>query len=444
VIHDKPKDEIYEVMNPLEKTRGLVHYRFFQNIARNAVEEQQQQREHHQENGNHQENSRPNQSSSNYNNASDSRSSYNYWNQAGKSSFPPASTRAGPPPRIPSANDYGPPRSATPQEDFGYDDYYDGQSEYSTQDQSQYHWEDGSSEYYNDQPAQPPRNEPLPLRQEVESEYGYESPRNDHYDERYPEDEHGVDDYYSTEQPPPTPPKQLQHTQVVSKNLTGALINENLSDIESCIVQGCTIQKEKWYFVLHSKTFGGRLDIIKRSYDDIWALQVTLLTRFPAESGHDGQSRTIPFLTPPASGASMMEASQIKFDLNRYFRELMILPSSLLTSSYFTKFFSIRPGDLQNTSISTDVADTLFDLLDDIQEQPEITIKITVDQESIAWREAPGLNWDELMYQAEDRLGFGVDYIYYLDETNALTPLYGDDDLALLISHSEKLEFYIK
>lgn len=59
-----------------------------------------------------------------------------------------------------------------------------------------------------------------------------------------------------------------------------------LDTIEFIAVSSLTLQKGKWYFVLHVSYQSGQLDILKRSCDDIWALHVTLLSRFPDESGN--------------------------------------------------------------------------------------------------------------------------------------------------------------
>ncbi|KAJ3358818.1 bud emergence protein 1, partial [Kappamyces sp. JEL0680] len=287
VIHDKPDEELYEVINPIEKTRGVVAYRFFQNVARNAAEEAAQKSADQP--------LQPHLKSPQNLGKAGSRTSYDYWNSqnggAGKrveewpssSRSPvPVSAPASSLPPVPSYDRYGSKSAGAYQEqqNGGYqDDYYDGASDYyATQD-----LRDQKDPYRDD---------------ESYYEAPYEKNRDTYYDDQG-RDDYGVDDYYrnSEYQEPPLPP--IPASSQASRNLSGSIRTGDPSDIESCLVQSCTISKDKWYFVLHIKTFSGRLDIIKRSYDDIWALQVTLLTRFPTESGHNQQPRSIPFLTPP-------------------------------------------------------------------------------------------------------------------------------------------------
>lgn len=363
-------------MNPIEKTRGIVNYRQFKNVARNAAEEQEEQMRLNQELG----------------------------------PFSP------------------PPVSASSGSSYLYDNYMDGPMS---------------------APIMPPQNykqfENSPPTPKIQTnawsddgtDFGSLARRKkeSRYNSGFP-----LDEYYELDQ---SPQSLLPDTINNSANIkTG----RNPTDIESCLVQSCSISSDKWYFAIHVKYYSGQLNIIRRSYDDVWALQVTLLTRFPEQSGHQEQPRSIPFLTPPHTGCTMEQSKEIKQEFNRYFSELFLLPQVITRSSYFTKFFDSKVGDLVNTAITnTDVADTLLDLMEDIQDIPDIVVKLVLrDGEIIAWKEAPGLTFDELMFQCQDRLGFHFQRLMYLDETNALTQLYCDSDLSLLVSSSPKLKFYVE
>jgi hypothetical protein len=265
----------------------------------------------------------------------------------------------------------------------------------------------------------------------------------DHQDQ----DQDDRDDYYND--PPRSTFSKNLPLQPPSKQALPNHLQKGPNDLESCLVHSTSLSKDKWYFVLHIKYVSGHLDILRRSYDEVWALQVTLLTRFPQYSGHTGQPRLIPFLTPPQPGLSREDAKQ---EMNRYFRELDSLPPSLLQNPHISKFFSPKIGDLANTSLSSsaeipDVADTLFDLLEDITAPPsQLTIKLVVGKDIIAWKEeVAGFGFEELMWQVQDRLGFDLEkeQLVYCDETNSMIPLYGDEDLRLLISCSPKLKFYV-
>jgi Variant SH3 domain/PX domain len=348
VIHDKPQEQVYEVINPVEKKRGLVKYKYFANVAKNA-------------------------------------------NETG-------------------ARSRGGQEKEKERKDM-YDDY-------------------AASEYYEDEYFRDDRDARYDDRDDRYDDSRYYD-RDDRYDDR---------DYASHREDKSRGKKQ----EPFSKNLQSTTPKKSSTTLDSCLVSSCTVQKDRWYFIIHAKYSSGQMDILKRSYDDIWALQVTLLSRFPSESGRNNQSRLIPFLQPPEKGIKMNQQSQTKQDLNRYFRDLLFLPPSILQSTYFLKFFNAKVGDLKNTSLSTDVGDTLLDLLDDIEDSPMISCKVVLGDEVISWVEEPGLDFDELMFQVEDRLGFQIERLLYLDEIDNMTELYGDEDLRLLISFSPSLRLFVK
>ena len=169
---------------------------------------------------------------------------------------------------------------------------------------------------------------------------------------------------------------------------------------------------------------------------------MTLLSRFPQFSGHSGTARLIPFLRPPQQGLTREET---KIEMNRYFKELVFLPQTILESSYFTKFFSIKIGDLADTSISSDVADTLLELLDDIKSPitEKLNIQIVFEERVIEWSEEAGFDFEELIFQIKDRLRCDIQELLYFDEMNGTCPLYGDEDLRLLISSSSTLKLIV-
>lgn len=346
VIHDKVENEMYEVMNPVEKTRGVVHYRYFRNVAKNATEERREM------------------------NGGEMRNVEEYMNG------------------LPSPEAGGNSRNLPPQ-DLDHRRVKDNT------------WTDDESDFS-------------------------QRPSLDAHD--------AFNDYYEDEQYDAPPPQ------------TSAKINNQIqkdpNGLSSCLVQSCFLNKKKWTFTIHAKYVSGKLDIIRRSYDDIWALQVTLLSRFPEHSGHRGMPRLIPFLTPPQPGMSHEET---KIEMNRYFAEHDNLPANIQTSSYYTSFFTAKIGDLANTSMSSDVGDCLLSLLDDIQPPSDLTIKLVLGQDIVAWREPAGyITYDDLFYEAEERLGCGFERLLYCDETNDMVPLYGDEDLRLLVSSSPNLKFFVE
>lgn len=407
VIGDKRELEQYEVMNPLEKSRGIVHYRHFKNIARNAAEERAQQEELSRE----------------LNGATATTAT------GGKSKvddyFHGLSLGGG-----------GGPKSAPPIENGSRGDH-----------QMRNGWSDDETDYDPKRPAS--RYDDAALQDYYDQDFF----TNDVVADILPLDlvvaEEEEDAYYRDKAPPATS-TFTKNLPTPTRTTNPKNFKKGPKDLESCLVHSTSLSKDKWYFVLHIKYMSGHLDILRRSYDEIWALQVTLLTRFPQYSGHASTPRLIPFLTPPQPGLSREDAKQ---EMNRYFRQLDSLPPSLLQNPHISKFFAPKIGDLANTSLSSsaeipDVADTLFELLEDITAPPsQVTIKLVVGKDIIAWKEdVVGFGYEELLWQVQDRLGFDLErreQLVYCDETNSMVPLYGDEDLQLLISCSPKLKFYL-
>lgn len=133
----------------------------------------------------------------------------------------------------------------------------------------------------------------------------------------------------------------------------------------------------------------------------------------------------------------------IKKHFDRYFEQLVKVPENIKSSSYFQKFFKFRIGDLLNTSISDKKGDALLDILDDIEDiQQPIKVKLVIGDEIIAWKEDFGLDYQNLIYECEDRLGYKFEGLRYADESGDLCNLVGNDDLQLLIS-ANQLKFHV-
>jgi hypothetical protein len=398
VIKDHPDNQVYEVMNPIEKTRGLVHYCHFNNVARNITEERQHQDQLSRELA-----------------ADAFRSTDGFMTLDG-------------------------PKSAPTQ---------DGWNSSINPEHSRNRWTDNATDY---DPKQQPQFDPL------EDYYGQDMEDRAELDQVYDDLIYGQSDDMQRFD-------DIDHDQSGNAPAFGTSASNSIpekknrkkkeSDLQSCLVQSCYLSKEKWYFVIHVKYVSGKLDIIRRSCDDIWALQVNFLSRFPQFSGLAKLPRSIPFLTLPLTGASREEAKE---KMNRYLREFETLPYQISESPYFIKFFQVKIGDLADTSISSDMSNTLLYATNDVSVPPpqDITVKLTVGpSECIEWRDdAEGFTFEELMYQVRDRfggrLGGGgrngrkeIQKLLYCDETNAMVPLHGNEDLRLLISLSPTLELFI-
>ncbi|KAL2913805.1 SH3 and PX domain-containing protein 2B [Polyrhizophydium stewartii] len=201
----------------------------------------------------------------------------------------------------------------------------------------------------------------------------------------------------------------------------------------------------QWWFTIELKMTDNTSNILFRTYDDFWVLQVSLLNHFPAESGRNDQARVIPFLPTPTRTMTPEQAQSRRNALDAYMQHLIKLPPHIMNSPSIKRFLMIRTGDLDTAiNIRFDVSETLMDLLTDYEEDTDVRIKLVLGEEIIAWKEPDYVSFDELIMHAEERLEFRFQYLLYKDEVEQLIPLRGDLDLGLLITtYSKKLTFYV-
>ncbi|KAH6577693.1 hypothetical protein BASA60_003890 [Batrachochytrium salamandrivorans] len=200
-----------------------------------------------------------------------------------------------------------------------------------------------------------------------------------------------------------------------------------------------------WWFTIELKMRDHSSNILFRTYDDFWVLQVSLLNHFPSESGRQNQPRTIPFLPAPTRTLTPEQAQARRHHLNSYMQELIKLPTHIMNAPSVKRFLMVRTGDLDTPmNIRFDVSETLLDLLTDYQEDADLRIKLILGEEIICWKEPDYVSFEELMFHAEERLEFQFQALMYKDECEQLIPLRSDVDLGLLITTlSKKLTFYV-
>jgi bud emergence protein 1 len=417
VINDREDTETYEVINPLEKLRGIVHYHCFKSIERTA--EQLSAPPQH----DHQSQSRPSSRPSSSQNR-------------------PVSPRYGPiSPQLSPEYQRGFVDSIYGSEFGGhFNDNQEYQEEFSNLPK------DRLSEYRRQQSNDRRHTE------YTELDYGRNEYQNGYQNEEY----YAAYPYHTDNQGDDYTAMLSNQLQALSTNRSSADTHPSRTSrssrpnlppseiIDVCTVVSCEVLNgDKWSFTIQVKYLDDRMDILHRSHDDIWALQVTLLTKFPVEAGRHDHPRSIPFLSSPVGGMDQNQAQEIRLELNRYLTELVQIPSHILYSPSVIRFFKTRPGDEQNAIISFDVADTLLDLLEDYQNHNEVTVKLVLGSEIIAWKTSEFICYDDLAREVIDKLGFRFDYLLYMDEVENMIPLQGDSDLRLLLSLG-KLKFFVK
>ncbi|KAJ1332244.1 hypothetical protein BSLG_008903 [Batrachochytrium salamandrivorans] len=142
-----------------------------------------------------------------------------------------------------------------------------------------------------------------------------------------------------------------------------------------------------WWFTIELKMRDHSSNILFRTYDDFWVLQVSLLNHFPSESGRQNQPRTIPFLPAPTRTLTPEQAQARRHHLNSYMQELIKLPTHIMNAPSVKRFLMVRTGDLDTPmNIRFDVSETLLDLLTDYQEDADLRIKLILGEKLYAGR----------------------------------------------------------
>jgi hypothetical protein len=210
--------------------------------------------------------------------------------------------------------------------------------------------------------------------------------------------------------------------------------------------------------------------ILFRTYDDIWALHISLLNFFPAESGRvKGVGRCIPFLREPPSGPprgaagagsggpagmggsgwSPAEVQKRRREVEVYMQELLRLQNKndggsngggLWESGIVRRFFLLRKGD-QETSheLGFDVSGALMDLIDTYDSDAAVLVKLNLgggnggSGELVQFKVRDNISFDELWEVVEDTLRARISGLGYKDECGMLVGLHGEEDWRLLV-----------
>jgi hypothetical protein len=209
--------------------------------------------------------------------------------------------------------------------------------------------------------------------------------------------------------------------------------------IEGAFIKEIKKHGQSYFYTIFLKYTNGEVDVLQRSDTEIWNFHLDMLTEYPIESGREEESRKIPFMRPFLQEMSALDINQCKLDLNRYFEQFFRLSSYLIYSDIALEFLDLFEGDIENADID---GKDLYELNRHRSSTHQITIKLILGEEVIQWKDISDLNYDHLFFTVEKKLGFQFDNILYMDETNQLVFLNGDDDLKLLTCLKE-FEIYV-
>jgi len=198
-----------------------------------------------------------------------------------------------------------------------------------------------------------------------------------------------------------------------------------------------------------TKPFKNKKLILKRVYDDFFAMQSILLKLFPKEAGRvERYERIIPFI-PPAPNKVMTNFNnqdhlgKYKEELDSYIKEMSKMPQRIQSSFPVRRFFLLRSGDTEsNISLNRgngapgeavyDDGDDFLDLLSDYEEN-FLPLKIIFDHRPYRIEISDKISFEKLWRRIEDFLNLEIVDIYFKDEEGYEIPLLNDIDLGNFI-----------
>jgi len=182
--------------------------------------------------------------------------------------------------------------------------------------------------------------------------------------------------------------------------------------------------------------------ILKRLYDDFFAMQSILLKLFPKEAGRvERYERLIPFV-PPAPNKVMTNFNnknhmeKYRTELDAYINGICKMPYRIQKSFPVSRFFLFRSSDTEapynrdrNGSLdSYDNGEDFLDLLSDYEEN-YLPLKIIFDHRPYRMEISDKINFDRLWTKIEDFLNLDIVDVYFKDEEGYEIPLLNDIDL---------------
>jgi len=186
--------------------------------------------------------------------------------------------------------------------------------------------------------------------------------------------------------------------------------------------------------------------ILKRLYDDFFAMQSILLKLFPKEAGRvERYERIIPFV-PPAPNKVMSNYNnknhlgKYREELDTYVKAITRMPQRIQSSFPVKRFFLLRSCDSEselsldrrNYDDSSDDGEDFLDLLSDYEET-YLPLKVVFNNRPYRMEISDKISFDKLWTKVEDYLDMDIVDIYFKDEEGYEIPLLNDIDLANFI-----------
>jgi len=188
-------------------------------------------------------------------------------------------------------------------------------------------------------------------------------------------------------------------------------------------------------FPIEVTKIDGTVAVLRRSYNDIYELQNSLLEYFPEDAGTSTKERTLPFL-PAFDSIFNHPKKSPRHIINCYLQFLTKLPNYIQFSEPFEKFFTIHKDDILS-SIYVVSKLNFFNSEEDEDEDQLIKVKVIAENKNgeaekiNIIRMSPRTNYNELLDTIKERFNTSFNNIYYPNESNEKIKLFGNEDLKL-------------
>ncbi|KAJ3268745.1 bud emergence protein 1 [Terramyces sp. JEL0728] len=211
--------------------------------------------------------------------------------------------------------------------------------------------------------------------------------------------------------------------------------NERIS-LKTCLssveVLECQLLNSAWVYTVQLVFINNTCRKFYRTMDDFMNLQVALLNKFEMEAGYSSAQRVIPFL-PKQERMTLAQAHKRKSYLTFYLDQLLSLSDKLVDSAEMEIFFVPRGSEvnLERKIDSVDYSDALLDIIEEFKENSKVSITLVDAGQRYEWSVSSRILfsslWSSVEYYSND-----LTEIIYHDEAGRELILQNDLDVGLL------------
>jgi bud emergence protein 1 len=119
-----------------------------------------------------------------------------------------------------------------------------------------------------------------------------------------------------------------------------------LAPVSASIPRYC-FDHDKYWYIIEAKMEDGTCWELSRFYHDFYDFQIALLTQFEDEAGHNGRTRTLPFMPGPVTHVTDAISNGRRQNLDEYIKKLLAMPPYISRCPLVCQLFAPRPGDYE-------------------------------------------------------------------------------------------------